>query len=53
VGEQTGGSGSRAGGLRLLLVLIGTAMIIASVWVLADSYTADYDCFNALRCHNE
>jgi hypothetical protein len=53
VGEQTGAPGTRAGGLRLLLVLLGAVMIIGGVWVLADNYAADYDCVNELRCHNE
>ena len=53
MGEQTGASSTRWGGFRLLLMLLGTVMIIGGVWVLADSYAADYDCFNELRCHNE
>jgi hypothetical protein len=52
VSEQTGSSGTRRG-LRVLLLLVGGAMMIAGVWVIADNYAADYDCFYELTCHNE
>lgn len=53
MGEQTGASRARGGGLRLVLVLLGGAMVVAGVWLLADRYAADYDCFQELRCHDE
>jgi hypothetical protein len=36
-----------------VLALLGGAMIVVGVWVLADNYAAEYDCFHELTCHNE
>jgi hypothetical protein len=53
VSDDTG-AGSRTGGLgRVLLVLLGAALLAAGVWVLADRYTDDYDCFDELTCHDD
>jgi hypothetical protein len=41
------------GGARLLLILLGTGLLIGGIWLLADNYAADYDCFHELTCHNE
>ena len=53
MGEQTGGSGSRRSGLRLVLILLGAGLLVAGIWVLADNFAADYDCFQELTCHDE
>lgn len=45
---------SKAGGgrLRWFPLLLGGAMIVIGVGLLADRYAADYSCSNELRCQN-
>jgi hypothetical protein len=50
--DETGSAGAR-GGLVVLLVLLGAALLAGGVWILADRYTAEYSCFDELVCHGE
>jgi hypothetical protein len=52
VSDETGAAGAR-GGLIVLLVLLGAALLAGGVWLLADGYTAEYDCFDELVCHDD
>lgn len=53
MGEAMGPAGSRGSGLRIFLLIVGAAMLAAGLWLLADNYAADYDCFRELACSNE
>ena len=50
--DETGSAGAR-GGLVILFVLIGAGLLAAGIWTLADRYSADYDCFDELTCHDD
>jgi hypothetical protein len=52
VSDDTGAADAR-GGLVLILVILGAGLMAAGVWILADRYSADYDCLNELTCHDD